>query len=514
MRSIASTYSANRLHTGISIAAFLWACLFVGSTAWGALKLPTKNIPIPEPRPEYTAPVVSKASAAKARRLKGVRLSLADAVFLGVRNNRAIQSAYINRIDQKFSLRVAEESYSPKFNIAGSLRYDRIAGKSTNSFAISPGMKVSTKSGERFEFAWNNTASGNSGDYSGTSSLSFSIIKPLLRGGGRGIALAPLQTARLGELVNKLQLKAQISETVGSIITSYRALLLAQEELKLAYLSLERNKETIGVNKALIDAGRLPVNASLEFEADAEEQKIRVLKSKQALEAARLVLLDKIGIDFGTKIVAREALNLRRVRGKLGKVLRLAFAERPDYLSQLHVIAQLRIGVRVADNARLWTVDLFTSGRAGIDYAPNVENTNVFDISAGMRFELPVRDLTSEQGYVAAGNSVLNAELQLKNIRNGIEQRIRQSLSDIDLIWRQLALTRNSVELARKLVEVEQTKLKAGRSSTFELRALENRLRDAESQNLSTQISYLNALTRLDLETGTTLDTWKIRLRR
>ena len=48
-----------------------------------------------------------------------IDLSLSDAVFLGLRGNRTIQSAYLDRIAQKYDLRVAEDYFNPKLVLGG-----------------------------------------------------------------------------------------------------------------------------------------------------------------------------------------------------------------------------------------------------------------------------------------------------------------------------------------------------------------------------------------------------------
>ncbi|WP_418942030.1 hypothetical protein [Pseudomonas putida] len=45
-----------------------------------------------------------------------VSLELADAVALALRDNRAIRSAYLERIAQKFDLRVARDHYAPQLS--------------------------------------------------------------------------------------------------------------------------------------------------------------------------------------------------------------------------------------------------------------------------------------------------------------------------------------------------------------------------------------------------------------
>ena len=40
-------------------------------------------------------------------------------MFLGLRGNRTIQSAYLDRIAQKYDLRVAEDYFNPKLVLGG-----------------------------------------------------------------------------------------------------------------------------------------------------------------------------------------------------------------------------------------------------------------------------------------------------------------------------------------------------------------------------------------------------------
>ncbi|HID8127728.1 TPA: TolC family protein, partial [Pseudomonas aeruginosa] len=54
-----------------------------------------------------------------------IDLSLSDAVYLGLRNNRGIRSAYLQRIAQKFDLRVAADAFNPKLVVRGDYRANR-----------------------------------------------------------------------------------------------------------------------------------------------------------------------------------------------------------------------------------------------------------------------------------------------------------------------------------------------------------------------------------------------------
>ena len=71
---------------------------------------------------------------------------------------------------------------------------------------------------------------------------------------------------------------------------------------------------------------------------------------------------------------------------------------------------------------------------------------------------------------------------------------------------------RRARDLAERALELEQEKLQAGRTSNFEILSLQAGLRTADIQALAAEIAYLNALTALDQQIGSTLETWRITL--
>ncbi|WP_157019498.1 TolC family protein [Mesorhizobium xinjiangense] len=497
--------------------------LQVGAAVAQSVPVPTPRpdpdaleaVPTPTPRPAHVPPASSEAGYASDPRftLSGTPMSLADAIFLGLRQNRSIKSAYINRVAQKFSLKVAEDRFTPQFAIAGSAARHRIGDVDSTTIDVSPGVSVLAPTGAVFDFAWNNSAFLGESERTLSSIAELSVEQPLLRGAGVRVNTAPVRTARLGERINRLQLSATVSETVASVIFSHRDLLLAQEELALAKAAVGRAEELVGINAALISAGRMAAVESVQAEADLESQKLRLLQAAQGLDNARFALLDLLGLDLNSKIVARENPTPKRISPQADKLMSVALMNRPDYLGQLYAIEQSRLGYEVAENEQLWDIDLFARGRLGREYADVAPTRRVADITAGLRFDIPFNDLSRRQQLVNAGTDLRSAELQLAVIRSGIEMQILSTVSEIEILWQQLGIARRSHELALEAVDIERTKLSAGRSSTFEVRSLENDLRASEIRLLQARVGYLNALTRLDLQLGTTLKTWEIDLR-
>jgi outer membrane protein TolC len=320
----------------------------------------------------------------------------------------------------------------------------------------------------------------------------------------------------LGEKINHLNLKKTVSETIGQVILAYRTLLQAQEELKLAQTSVKRADALVDMNHALIDAGRMASVEIVQSEADVENQKIRVLEATKSLDDARLALLELLSLDLGTLLIAGESTEPKRIKPELSNMMRIALDERPDYLGQRFIVEQNKLGIVVADNQRLWDLSVFATGSFGRQTTTGASvmpvGQKIADTTVGVSLNIPLNDLRREQPAVQATTTLKTSELQLATIRQGVELQVRGSITDVDIRWRQYEVARRARELAIRAVDIEKEKLKVGRSSNFQVRSLESDLRSAEEQQLNAVIGYLNALTTLDIQLGTTLKTWRISL--
>lgn len=494
------------------IAVGLTSMIFVYLPVRTSLADETAQVPVPRDKPAaFSRPNPGYGSVKRAP-FQGVRLTLADAIFLGVRNNSAIRSAYINRISEKFDLKVAEDVFTPRITFAAEFVRQRIGNTSANSFEVGPEINMLTRTGAEFQFVWGNTGSLEEGANVVTSAAGISVEQPLLRGASIRVNTAPVNIARLQEKVNHLKLKATVSETVATIIFTFRQLLSSQEQLALTENALSRAESLLQVNEALIRAGRMAAVEKVQTEADVEAQKLAILQSRRQLSSARITLLQLLNLDLGTQLHAMESLEFARVNTDIRALLQTALEGRPDYKGQLYVLEQSRLGVVIAENEQLWDLDLFANARFGRTFEFEGTHTNVQEASVGIRLAIPVNDLSRKQALVSADVSRTSAQLQLGVIRTEIERQVRESSAEISYLWEQILVGTKSVALASRAIDIALAKLNAGRTTTFEVRTLEDNLRAAETSLLQARIDYLNALARLDLQLGTTLETWHIRL--
>ena len=197
--------------------------------------------------------------------------------------------------------------------------------------------------------------------------------------------------------------------------------------------------------------------------------------------------------------------------------LRIAYDRQPGYLTQLISIEQSRINLELARNQRLWNLSVVAGGGQQVTTTSILNSfgdlpTRTPNYSLGLQLSIPLHNPTLEQGEVNANVALRQADLQAEQLRDQVGQQVRDAVSNVATTGGQLATARRSRELAQQQLDIEVVKLQVGRSSNFEVVSFQNSLQQAQTQELSAVIGYLNALTNLDQLLGTTLDTWRITL--
>lgn len=444
-----------------------------------------------------------------------VSLGLSDAIALGLRDNRAIRSAFLQRVAQKFDLRVAEDKFTNKLMLQASAIAGRNQDESYRRDTIAPTTTLSSRFGTQLSFSWENSLS--QGETTGpirNNGLSFSVIQPLLRDGGFEAATASVRFARLTEKLNQLTLKLTVSQTIGKIASAYRELLRAQDQLRIASEALERANQLIEINRALIDAGRMAAFEIVQAEADAATQELSVEETANTLDANRRELLHLLALDLNTPIRADDALDAKWVEINTAKALELASERQPAYLLQLISAEQALITLQVAKNQRLWNVSLVAGRSLSRDTLPLETRMNPAprDHYAGIRVDIPLGQLAAQQAEIQARVNVQDQAIRNTEAKQLLDREVGDAVRNLKTRWKQYEIAQRAMALTSKKMEIEQEKLTVGRSSNFQVLSFEADLRNAENSKLNALIGYLNAQTTLAEKLGMTLESWDITL--
>lgn len=466
-------------------------------------------IPTATTRAQTIAPIVSPPDNPRPQG-PAITVSLADVVALALRDNRTIRSAYLDRVAQKFDLVVANSRFQPRINLAATVFSSRIGGVSTTQSTVTPTVTWRAPTGGTVQFVWDRRDRlDGGGGRSETTSLV--VAQPLLRGAGFATNLAPVRIARLQDQINRLNLESTVANTVTTVVFAYRALVQAQEQLRLARLSLERTRAITDTSRALIDAGRMAAADIVQSEAGVANQEVAVIQAEQQVRSAQLALLQLVAVDPRTNIVAGDTISVARVPIDVERAVAMGLATRMDVLAQRRAVEQSRQALIVARNSRLWDLSVVGTVDRSRGTDPLIGAIGgPTSRTVGVQLNIPIGEPALRQGEIQATTSLRTAELRYDELLQSAETQARDAVQAADATWLQVEAARRARSLAQRALDIQREKLRVGRASNFEVLQFQADLRAADTQALSAEIAYLNALTALDQQLGGTIATWHI----
>lgn len=439
-------------------------------------------------------------------------LSLTDCIQLALKENRTIKNAYLERVSQKYALRMAEDTFVPTLSLTTGPKLSGTAGNLGAASGAATGATTATTTSSSLT-AIEKIPTGAVLTLSGSFDTSqrnvtgkgwnITLEQPLLKNAGFDVNLETVRAAREQEQKNILALKATLTDTLTSIVTAYRSYAKAIQSLENNRQSLQRSKELLATNRELIAAGRMAAIEIIQSEADLARQEYDLLAAENSLDATRLALTKAIDVDKNRRIRPVQETTIPPLPYTLEQALQLAFENRPDYQQLLLDYARTKRAVTIAKRNTLW--DLSLTGNYSNDYLSS--NGSWY---TGMQLTIPLDNLyrssADRQAALVADISRKKFENDLGKRREEIEIEIQDALRSAEMSHRQIKLATLSRTLSEKKVEVETEKLKAGRSTNFQLVSFQNDLKQAQQRELDAITDYLNALTSLDRTLGITLD--------
>ncbi|WP_459937783.1 TolC family protein [Desulfonatronum parangueonense] len=466
-----------------------------------------------------------------------LELNLTEAVHLALRRNREIESAYLGRILQKFTLGRDLSKFRPNLEISprteasvigSSTRYvadgpdaERSRTETVNAGVVtSVTQKVPT--GAEMFFAWDNSITGTRNRHdeigsreAGLTGWSVGFRQPLLRGGGTRFNTASIVRAAMQEEDNVRALRDTLIGTVNGVIMDYRAMMRARQRVELAEDALAKARKHLEDTRVLIAAGRRAANESLQAEADLAQKELDLEMARQELENAQLNLVRRLELDSGTAIVLTEPIELHVVTPDFENSLELALERNQGYLAAQNALELARMNLDDVINQRLWDLDLegaYADGWRHRHPEPDFRQDE-WRVGVSLKIPLPIYGdpkYDREQPLLAARIALRRAEMALITNRENLENSVRQRVLAVESSLKQVELARRTFELSEQTFQFSELKFQLGQMSHTSFIIEQDRLRNARNSLNNSIINYQNALTDLDALLATTLDTWGI----
>lgn len=467
---------------------------------------------------------ISLPTSPKSNTQKPLKLTIREAVLLALRYNPNIQNAELDRIIQRYQLRLAHNEFELQFALAGSAsieksRFSGIGNATTHSFIGTPEIGLKTKSGGQISLSMDNNVAPI-GNYNPLLNLSYT--QPLLRGFGKSVNEAALLNAEDTDWLNKLNLKQSVIDQITQVISSYRNLIARGNNSQNQQQQLAEAKVTHENNKKRIAAGQLEPTGNIQQEYQIESLSLSAEQAENDFKTSAQDLLQTIGLDPDLKLSVPDDINLDKIEiPDLQKSISLALNKNTAYIA-LEIAARAdKRAYDVAKNQQLWQLDLKANSQAGTISSVDSVNKGFRGIyngqnvssSAGIFLTIPVNDLNRRNQIITAKVRLEKDRLNLITAKRALITLIKNTINNIESQAKRYKLAKRQVDLANQSYELEKKRQQAGITSARDVNLSQNQLLTAKAGLISAKIAYLNELSALERVLGTSLDSWHIHLR-
>jgi outer membrane protein len=448
-------------------------------------------------------------------------LSLREAILLGMRYNPNIKNNEIDRVIQKFDLRLAYNKFELQYALTGnaSLTQSRIGNvrqKNVQTYNLIPEASLKTGLGTSFKVS----VPQNEDAYVYRPHVQLQVNQPLLRGFGVAVNEASLNNSIDGETINQLSLKQNVINQVTTIIQDYYTVIESNYSVQTARRSLKEAREVVTNNKALIKAGRLAPTVNVQANAQVQSLKLSLIEAENARDQAKQTLLQQIGLNPNMKIRLPHNVDIGSTQlPQTKQAIDTALRQNTAYKTALINFRQNQRDYVVAKNDQRWQLD----AQATASYGGSIDDDNDHGVqsivngrnyrqSVGLNLSIPIHDLSRQKELLSSRLTLDKDKINLAADKRKLIGQVKNQMTELKNKLRQVRIGYLSVKLAKQNYMLERKKQAYGRASALDVTNSQNALIQAQIRLIANKIAYLNAKANLQSMLGATLKAWSIQL--
>ena len=350
--------------------------------------------------------------------------------------------------------------------------------------------------------------------YTGAATLTLS--QPLLKNFGLDPNLAQIRVARKLRDITIQKFAFLVINKISSVSQAYYELVFAIEDYKAKFEDLTLAKQLLNENRKRVQVGVMSPLDVTQAEAGAAEREEAVIVAERTIKDNENTLKRLISSDVrafqGISFVPTDLPLVEMIEADVTRSVRAALDLRPDYRAARYEIDRQHILVQYNRN-QLWPeVDLLGSyGANGLSFsgfhdltARQLGNDNPA-WGVGISVSFPLGNRKARANYNIARLDREQALLTLKQLEQDIVVAVDNAVGHLQTNLKRVDATRVASRLARESLAAEETKLRAGASTSFLVLQAQSQLATARSAEIRAQIDYTESLFELARVEGSTL---------
>jgi outer membrane protein TolC len=477
-----------------------------------------------------------------------VVLSLKDAIIRTLSNNISIQVESFNNKVKKESVAESLSEFDATLGLelstgrktqqlASAFSSPNRMGNDNDNWDLSLSQKLITGANYQFDFTnnRNKTNSKTAGlNPSYRSEFQLSLTQPLLKNFGIDLNKRNIHIANNKVDISENEFKTKVIAVVSEIENTYWDFVLSLRDLEVKQKSLERAKDLQRLVKSQVLVGTLAPIETLQAESEVASREEFLLTAQDAIEDNQDKIKNILNIEFLSPeglspIYPSTHANIIIEDVDINESMKMALANRPDYLGKKKDLENKNILVKYQENQIYPSVDLVGSmGLNGLSgeaitiksgtfqgtsaYGGSYGNaltdslsTNYYDWELGVQFSYPL-------GNRAAKSKLSTSRLEKAQLILGIKELEKQIILDIRESVRQLKTDSKRIkaatvakQLAEEKLKAEEKKFEVGLSTSFNVLKFQEDLAEAQSNEIKTIIDYKQSRIRFRRSTASTL---------
>lgn len=434
-------------------------------------------------------------------------LSLHDAIALALRNTPAVQISELQRILDKFSLEMVLQGYRFQWSPLGVTTTLQSNTNPVTSISAGIGVLQSTLGTTLNLGQTNNLPNGVTNNV-------LTITQPLLQNFGAAYNRIPYENGIDNEKIARLNFKNSVINAIVNVITTYRALVQAYNNLDVSKQTLVSQTKTIAISKLQLAAGKIAQSDLIQQEASLQTYRLSVVQQRQALRTSYQNFLSSLGLVPSARILIVRKIDTNHTQIPSAKqCVAIALKNNIAYQAALLNLNITKRALITAKNARKWTLNVVGSVTSQNIVGGMPTTSNALNSSIGLNLSVPIDNIQLKQGIVSAQVAIEDATLNLEQQKEDLIRNVMNQLDVIQSESQQIQISTAGVRLQAATLKNAKLKLKYGKSSVFEVTTLETALLSERINLINAQMSYLNSITALYQTLGMTLDRWNVRLK-
>lgn len=355
------------------------------------------------------------------------------------------------------------------------------------------------------------------------------LTQPLLRGFGLKLNKVRITTARNSKLATQAQLRLMTMNVITEVVKAYWDLVGAVDSLRVRQASVANAERLLDVNATRREIGTAADIEVLSAKGGVATRQSELIAARAQVDLAsdRLKqLLDMRDGEFfsKTRIFPTDRPNVsdfslfdvENYTASLDRSVELALQNRPELEIARIQIENAELETYRARNEMLPQFDLTANyGHGGRDHKLRqtfygIRDKEQFFYGYGFQALVPIRNRTARGQHTRAKLTEKQAERQEQKTRTDLMFSVHTTARNVLTNKVLVESNKQAVRLQEAEVAAEESRLRLGVTTSWQLLQIEEQLTAAQTALLQSEVEYEKSLVDLQFSEGTLLDNLSI----